>query len=88
MESPAHPTMAGRLRQLQFPAVIFCVFWTLAFVLWRKTGNPFFIFDMGYIGTSLGVGIGLYELLPRRKKPMGAVSLSFWSACIWSGSWD
>jgi polyferredoxin len=60
-----------RLHRLQFPAIIFSIFWTLAFVLWRKTGNPFFIFDMGYIGTSLGVGIGLYELLPRHKKPIG-----------------
>lgn len=59
------------LHALQFPAVIFCVFWTLAFILWRKTGNAFFIFDLGYIGTSLGVGIGLYELLPRNKKPIG-----------------
>ena len=25
----------------------------------------------GYIGTSLGVGLGLYEILPRRKKPIG-----------------
>jgi len=26
---------------------------------------------MGYIGTSLGVGIGPYEMLPRKKKPVG-----------------
>jgi len=62
---------AHRLRALQFPAVIFLIFWTLAFVLWRKTGNAFFIFDMGYIGTSLGVGIGLYNWLPRKRKPVG-----------------
>jgi len=60
-----------RLRALQFPAVIFCVFWILAFAFWRRTGNAFFIFDMGYIGTSLGVGIGLYNLLPRHQKPVG-----------------
>lgn len=60
----------SRLRPLQFPAVIFLIFWTLAFMLWCKTGNPFFIFDMGYIGTSLGVGIGLYQLLPRHKRPV------------------
>ena len=60
-----------RLRPLQFPAVIVLIFWTVAVVLWRRTGNPFYIFDLGYIGTSLGVGIGLYAMLPRRKKPAG-----------------
>jgi len=71
MEPRTHLSPSRRLRPLQFPILIFSIFWTLAFVLWRKTGNPFFIFDMGYIGTSLGVGIGLYELLPRHKKPVG-----------------
>jgi len=71
MEPPTDPNSRSRLRPLQFPAIIFLIFWTLAFVLWRRTGNPFFIFDMGYIGTSLGVGIGLYEMLPRKKKPVG-----------------
>jgi polyferredoxin len=70
MQPQTNPRGA-RLRTLQFSGIIFCIFWTLAFVLWRKTGNPFFIFDMGYIGTSLGVGIGLYQLLPRHKKPIG-----------------
>jgi len=68
MPAAASPS---RLRALQFPAIIFSIFWILAFVLWRRTGNAFFIFDMGYIGTSLGVGIGLYGLLPRHKKPVG-----------------
>lgn len=71
MQPPTDLSARHRLRPLQFPATIFLIFWTLAFVLWRKTGNPFFIFDMGYIGTSLGVGIGLYEMLPRKRKPVG-----------------
>ncbi|MGO9087139.1 MAG: 4Fe-4S binding protein [Candidatus Sulfotelmatobacter sp.] len=71
MEPRTHLSPSRRLRPLQFPALIFTIFWILALVLWRRTGNPFFIFDMGNIGTSLGIGIGLYELLPRHKKPVG-----------------
>ena len=71
MEPRTHLSPSRRLRPLHSPILIFTIFWILAFILWRKTGNAFFIFDMGYIGTSLGVGIGLYELLPRHKKPVG-----------------
>jgi len=45
----------SRLRALHFPLAIFLIFWTVAIVLWRKTGTIFFLFDLGYIGTSLGV---------------------------------
>lgn len=59
------------MRKLQFPALLLMIFWTVAIALWRKTGNIFFLFDIGYIGTSLGVGSGLFALLPRRKRPIG-----------------
>jgi len=65
-----HPNPRSRLRQLLFPAILLLVFWALAFLLWHETGKTFFIFDLGYIGTSLGLGIGLYQLLPRDKKPV------------------
>jgi hypothetical protein len=42
---------------------------------------------MGYIGTSLGVGIGPYEMLPRKKALSGAVWRSFWSEFAWSVFW-
>ncbi len=47
------------------------IFWAVAITLWRRTGNLFFLFDIGYIGTSLGLGTGLYALLPRHKRPIG-----------------
>ena len=61
----------GLLRQLRMPAALLLIFWTIAIAMWRKTGMIFFLFDLGYIGTSLGVGTGLYALLPRRRKPAG-----------------
>jgi NAD-dependent dihydropyrimidine dehydrogenase PreA subunit len=61
----------GRLRKLRVPAVLLLIFWTVAFTLWRRTGTIFFLFDIGYIGTSLALGTGLYAVLPREKRPIG-----------------
>ena len=71
MATPGNHDVRSRLRLLQFPAIMVGIFWTLAIGLWLKTGKAFFIFDLGYIGASLGVGIGLYQLLPKRSKPVG-----------------
>ena len=58
-------------RKLAVPATLMLIFWAIAIALWRRTGTIFYVFDLGYIGTSLGVGVGLYALLPRHKKPIG-----------------
>lgn len=58
-------------RKLLFPLIMFITFWLIAVILWRTSAKIFFLFNFGYIGTSLGFGIGLYSLLPRRKKPVG-----------------
>ncbi len=59
------------MKNLRVPLIILISFWTLAIVLWQTTGNIFFLFNFGYIGTAVGLGIGLYILLPRKKKPAG-----------------
>ena len=46
------------------------IFYTLAIVLGLKV-NPFYLFNFGFIGTALGVGIGLYVVLPKKKKYLG-----------------
>jgi len=58
-------------KKLLLPGLILLVFSTLGVVFWRSSGylQPLFLF--GYIGFSLGVGLGLYALLPKRKKPHG-----------------
>ncbi len=53
------------------PSVIFVAFWSVATLFWQMTGKIFFLFNFGYIGTAIGVGISLYILLPREKKPSG-----------------
>ena len=57
--------------RLKLPLIMLLLFWAIAVVLWRTTGVIFYLYNFGYIGTALGVGIGAYALLPRRKKLWG-----------------
>jgi len=59
------------LKRLRIVIVLFVFFWGMAILFWQLKGNIFFLFNFGYIGTALAVGIGSYELLPRKKKPSG-----------------
>lgn len=60
-----------QVKQLLVPAVVMLAFWGIA--LWGFTASgltqPLIMF--GYIGTSLGVGLGLYGTLPKKQKPIG-----------------
>lgn len=51
--------------------IIMGVFWIVAIVLWQVLDNSFYILNFGYIGTAVGIGIGLYSGLPKKKKHMG-----------------
>lgn len=56
---------------MRVPIILFIIFWAIAIALWQTKGNIFYLFNFGYIGTAVGVGIGLYVLLPQKKKPSG-----------------
>jgi len=56
---------------LTVPLVLFAVFWGIAVLLWLTTGRIFYLFNFGYIGAALAVGLGVYIALPARKKPLG-----------------
>ncbi len=60
-----------RPKKLIAPGVILLAFWALAITLWQVAGHPMYLFLFGYIGTSLGIGLGLYTALPKKKKPIG-----------------
>lgn len=59
------------LKELTVPLIIFVAFWILALVLWQTRKNVLYLFNFGYIGTAVGLGIGLYVGLPKNKKPSG-----------------
>lgn len=56
---------------LLLSALLLVTFWTLAVVLWRVKGQAFWLLNFGWIGTSLGIGTGLFVLLPRRQRVWG-----------------
>ena len=58
-------------KELASSLVIVISFWIVAIVLWRSTGDIFYLFNFLYIGTAIGIGTGFYSALPRNKKSLG-----------------
>jgi ferredoxin-type protein NapH len=58
-------------KKMLTPGVVMLAFWTLAFFMWRSSGEIMALFFFGYIGISAGLGLGLYAALPKKKKPLG-----------------
>ena len=59
------------LSSIKEPVMMAVVFWAIAVFFWQSTGNSFYLWNFGYIGTALGGGIGIYSVLPRRKRWIG-----------------
>jgi ferredoxin-type protein NapH len=57
--------------KLIVPATVLLAFLSLGVALWQSTGYIQPLFFFGYIGTALGAGLGLYAILPKKKKPIG-----------------
>ena len=60
-----------RWKQLIVPGLTAGAFWTLALILYSVTGELFPLINFGYLGTALGIGLGLYAILPKRQKSVG-----------------
>ena len=60
-----------QIKNLIVPAVVMLAFWGIAIWGFLASGYIQPIIMFGYIGTSLGMGLGLYAILPKQKKPMG-----------------
>jgi ferredoxin-type protein NapH len=58
-------------KALFVPGIVMLAFWSLGTLMWRSSGAIMALFFFGYIGTSVGVGLGLYAALPKKKKPLG-----------------
>ena len=59
------------IRQFIVPLTLLIVFWAIAIGFWQLKENIFFLFNFGYIGTSIAVGLGIYQILPKKKKLWG-----------------
>ncbi|MFH0915192.1 MAG: 4Fe-4S dicluster domain-containing protein [bacterium] len=58
-------------KKLVVPLTVGAAFWALALAGWLASGQVFVLVNFGYIGTSVALGLGLYAVLPRAKKPLG-----------------
>jgi ferredoxin-type protein NapH len=59
-------------KKLVVPAATAGIFWTLAILLFTVTeGQLFPLINFGYLGSALFIGLGLYAMLPKPKKPIG-----------------
>jgi len=59
------------VKKLLIPLVILMAFWGVAIFLWLNTGKPFYLLNFGYIGAAVALGLGLYIILPRKRKALG-----------------
>jgi ferredoxin-type protein NapH len=55
-------------KKIRLMFFIMLVFYGLAIIMWRVTGTIFFLLNFGFIGTALGLGLGLFPILPKGKK--------------------
>lgn len=58
-------------KKLIVPGVVLLAFWGIALWGYLASGYTKPLIMFGYIGTSLGIGLGLYGVLPKRQKPFG-----------------
>jgi polyferredoxin len=60
-----------QIKNLIVPVAVMVAFWGIAIWGFIASGYIQPIIMFGYIGTALGVGLGLYAILPKPKKPIG-----------------
>jgi len=58
-------------KKLLVPGVVMLAFWGVAIWGFLASGYTRPLIMFGYIGSSLGLGLGLYAVLPKQKKPLG-----------------
>lgn len=70
--SPSHSVQNSiEIKKLIVPFVVMAAFWGIAIWGFLASGYIQPIIMFGYIGTSLGVGLGLYAVLPKKQKTTG-----------------
>ena len=60
-----------QFKKLIVPMVVMLAFWGIAMWGFTASGLAMPLIMFGYIGTALGVGLGLYGTLPKKQKPIG-----------------
>ena len=65
--------MKGNLdfKKLIVPIIVMLTFWGLAIWGFLASHNTRPLVLFGYIGSAVGLGLGLYAVLPKKQKPIG-----------------
>ncbi len=71
LESQKSKKRVIKAKDIAAPIVIMLVLWTAGIILWLTTDYLFYLVNFLYIGTSIGIGISLYIILPKNKKHIG-----------------
>ncbi len=71
MKKQSRSKQAFAWKKMTVPAIVMLAFLTLGSVMWRSSGELMALLFFGYIGISVGIGLGLYAALPKKKKPWG-----------------
>jgi ferredoxin-type protein NapH len=58
-------------KKLVVPGVVMLAFWGIAIWGFLASGLALPLIMFGYIGTAIGLGLGLYAILPKKRKPLG-----------------
>ncbi len=58
-------------KKLIVPGVVMLAFWGVALWGFLASGNTLPLIMFGYIGVSIGLGLGLYTIVPKKQKPRG-----------------
>lgn len=58
----------GGKRKLLLPAMMWLIFETIAVALWLTMDNLFYLFNFSYIGTSIAIGLLLFQLRYRHAR--------------------
>ncbi|MGB7510866.1 MAG: 4Fe-4S dicluster domain-containing protein [Pelodictyon phaeoclathratiforme] len=58
-----------KLAEFKFMFLMMAVFTTVAIGFWQAFDQPFYLINFAIIGLSISLGMGLWPLLPKEKKP-------------------
>ena len=58
-------------KKLIVPGVVMLAFWGIGIWAFLASGLAQPLIMFGYIGTAIGLGLGLYAMLPKKQKPLG-----------------
>lgn len=53
---------AGKIKKFMIPAIMWLIFETIAVTLWLTKQNVFYLVNFSYIGTSIAIGLFLFQL--------------------------